>query len=284
MKVVLTTDGSSSAEKSLQWFTSLSICKACDLHVVTVMSSPPSAIDVVYVDDDYDEQERIWAHEAYSRASAILAKAGVAGQHVLRSGHAANEILAYAEAIDAQLIVIGARGSSAVQRIMLGSTSESVATHAHCPVLVVRHPDDPVTSLPPFKVVCAFDGSPAAQAAVSQVASQAWSLDAVLHLVYVVQYPAITIQEGTQAKYLTEGIKASLDDAVKLTSSRFAEVTTHVTNDVHIGDGILTYASKVNADLIVMGDTGQSAISRFFVGSNSRFVLRHADRSVWLAR
>jgi nucleotide-binding universal stress UspA family protein len=37
------------------------------------------------------------------------------------------------------LIVIGSRGLGAVSRMLIGSVSDSIVRHAHCPVLVVRH-------------------------------------------------------------------------------------------------------------------------------------------------
>jgi nucleotide-binding universal stress UspA family protein len=41
--------------------------------------------------------------------------------------------------LGADLIVIGSRGLSGMKRLLMGSVSESVVRHAHCPVLVVRH-------------------------------------------------------------------------------------------------------------------------------------------------
>jgi hypothetical protein len=43
-----------------------------------------------------------------------------------------------AEELDANLIVIGCRGRNAVRRALMGSVSDSVVRHAHCPVLVAR--------------------------------------------------------------------------------------------------------------------------------------------------
>ena len=48
------------------------------------------------------------------------------------------EILAVAEEIGAGMVVIGSRGLGGVKRALMGSKSDSVVHHAHCPVLVVR--------------------------------------------------------------------------------------------------------------------------------------------------
>ena len=59
----------------------------------------------------------------------------VAGTH-LRMGQVALEIVA--EELGADLIVMGCRGLGGVRRALMGSVSDSVVRHAHCPVLVVR--------------------------------------------------------------------------------------------------------------------------------------------------
>ena len=56
----------------------------------------------------------------------------------LRSGDPDKEILCAAEALNVGLIVIGSRGLGAISRALMGSVSDSVVRHAHCPVFVVR--------------------------------------------------------------------------------------------------------------------------------------------------
>jgi nucleotide-binding universal stress UspA family protein len=50
----------------------------------------------------------------------------------------ADQIVEVAEDIGAGLIVMGSRGLGGVRRALMGSVSDSVVRHAHCPVLVVR--------------------------------------------------------------------------------------------------------------------------------------------------
>jgi nucleotide-binding universal stress UspA family protein len=68
----------------------------------------------------------------------IEEEGGSVQQAHLRRGRKDQEIVRLAEEIGAGLIVIGSRGRGGVRRALMGSVSDSVVRHAHCPVLVVR--------------------------------------------------------------------------------------------------------------------------------------------------
>ena len=59
-------------------------------------------------------------------------------QSHLMMGEAAREIIYLAEDLGAGLVVMGSRGRGGIRRALMGSVSDSVVRHAHCPVLVVR--------------------------------------------------------------------------------------------------------------------------------------------------
>ena len=63
---------------------------------------------------------------------------GTVAQAHLRMGRADREIVVVAEEIGAGLIVLGSRGRGGISRALMGSVSDSVLRHAHCPDLVVR--------------------------------------------------------------------------------------------------------------------------------------------------
>ena len=70
----------------------------------------------------------------YSRLELL----GAVVQAHLKIGGPVEEIVALAEETGAGLILLGSRGLGGVGRALMGSVSEFVARHAHCPVLVVR--------------------------------------------------------------------------------------------------------------------------------------------------
>jgi nucleotide-binding universal stress UspA family protein len=52
-----------------------------------------------------------------------------------------HEIVALAEDLGVGLVVVGSRGQGGIRRALMGSVSDAVVRHAHCPVLVVRRQD-----------------------------------------------------------------------------------------------------------------------------------------------
>lgn len=88
------------------------------------------------IGQDFDGEARL------AETQRMAAEAGVEMEwHVAHCG-AAEAILAVAEEVDADLVVVGARGMGPVGRFLRGSVSTKVAHHAPCDVLVVEHGTD----------------------------------------------------------------------------------------------------------------------------------------------
>ena len=86
-----------------------------------------------------------WHEE--SRWLGELATAGIdraKAQVELRSGDAAREILATAERLGSELILVGHHGDARVRHALLGSVARGVLRGARCPVLLVIEPTDEI--------------------------------------------------------------------------------------------------------------------------------------------
>jgi nucleotide-binding universal stress UspA family protein len=68
----------------------------------------------------------------------IEAADGTVARAHLRFGGAPEEVVTLAEDIGVGLIVMGSRGRGGIRRALMGSVSERVVRHAHCPVLIIR--------------------------------------------------------------------------------------------------------------------------------------------------
>jgi nucleotide-binding universal stress UspA family protein len=148
--VLLATDGSKDAELAATTAVDLANSTSSELHIVFVKEDPYISGDPSYwsgVPSEYPftdpEMEREIEQQGRKQLDAEVEKGRSAGGKVaeahLRVGAAATEIVALAEDIEAGLIVMGSRGLGRIRRALMGSVSDGVVRHAHCPVLVVRH-------------------------------------------------------------------------------------------------------------------------------------------------
>ncbi|HSK99362.1 MAG TPA: universal stress protein [Rubrobacteraceae bacterium] len=136
--ILLATDGSSDAELALGTAVDLANSTDSELHVVTVAPGYPS-YDVrnpAVVEQLREEAEKVLGEQA---KKVEQAGGKVAERHLRIAGrHRADQIVEVAEDIGAGLIVMGSRGLGGIRRALIGSVSDSVVRHAHCPVLIVR--------------------------------------------------------------------------------------------------------------------------------------------------
>jgi len=78
------------------------------------------------------------SEERISATARELVPPEVLGKTLVRDGRAHLEIIAAADDIEADLIVMATHGFTGLKHVLLGSTAEQVVRHAHCPVLTVR--------------------------------------------------------------------------------------------------------------------------------------------------
>jgi nucleotide-binding universal stress UspA family protein len=139
-KILLATDGSREADLAATTAAELAESTGSALHVATVVADYPYLS--FYYDDRSEEVERLRgeARKVLDGQVDRVQQAGWAVEeaHLRMGGGPAEEIVALAEEVGAGLIVMGSRGLRGVRRALMGSVSDSVVRHAHCPVLVVR--------------------------------------------------------------------------------------------------------------------------------------------------
>lgn len=138
-RVLLATDGSDDATLAARSATELAEKTSSELHVVHVGEFLPTYL--AQTEEEPAELRREAQRVLDEEAEKARAAGGtVAGTH-LRLGRPAEQIVSLAEELDAGVIVVGSRGLGVLRRAVLGSVSESVVRHAHCPVFVIR-PDE----------------------------------------------------------------------------------------------------------------------------------------------
>jgi nucleotide-binding universal stress UspA family protein len=98
--------------------------------------------------EEVDEMARVWVaeHEAEIKAKhaeiaafdATLPEPFHAAEPIVIEGHPADKILATIHDRKIDLVILGARTPASVSKFLLGSTSQTILSHAPCSVLIVR--------------------------------------------------------------------------------------------------------------------------------------------------
>ena len=139
--ILLATDGSKEAQLAATTAADLTQKTNSELHVVTVGPDYPlyELPEHPAEFEDVLRENRREAKEMLEQQAKQIEEAGATiNETHLREGRAAEEIVEVAEEIGAGLIVMGSRGYGRLRRALLGSVSDAVVRHAHCPVTIVR--------------------------------------------------------------------------------------------------------------------------------------------------
>jgi nucleotide-binding universal stress UspA family protein len=136
--ILIAIDGSPSAREAVEFGLELAAEQEAMLafvHVVPAVDVLPTAGFGVTSARLHDVTEADRA--PLEEAAKIAAERGVpAGVHLLQ-GNPVDEIVAAADSLDADLIVVGSRGHGTVMNALLGSVSRGVLHEARRPVLIV---------------------------------------------------------------------------------------------------------------------------------------------------
>jgi nucleotide-binding universal stress UspA family protein len=141
--ILIATDGSESAHEALEFGLELADEQGATpfvVHVAPAVEMLPYAsfaAPAPTVPHELDANDRTPLKEA----TEIAARRGLEIKMELLRGSPADEIVAFADTTDADLIVVGSRGHGAIASVLLGSVSRAVLHESRRPVLVVRGAD-----------------------------------------------------------------------------------------------------------------------------------------------
>jgi nucleotide-binding universal stress UspA family protein len=152
--IVVGTDGSVPAEEAVRQATDLASRDGARLHLVTAYHDPQILQETTVWTNDpkgvidtgrAGGAERTETVDLREVAESLLKRAargalskGVDVETHAREGHPAEVIIDVAKQVQADLIVVGSRGLTGIQRYLLGSVSSKVSEHAPCNVMIVR--------------------------------------------------------------------------------------------------------------------------------------------------
>ncbi|MDE1858734.1 MAG: universal stress protein [Thaumarchaeota archaeon] len=142
--IVVAFDGSRDSEKAVQVACSISAKYGSRVTIVHVYRSPSTVFAPgpgMPVPDfgDLEQAAEETAKGILTRGLDLALKSGVKARgELMESSSAVEAVVTFSSQDKADLIVVGTRGMTGFKKLVLGSVSTGVVSHATCPVLVVR--------------------------------------------------------------------------------------------------------------------------------------------------
>lgn len=311
MRILIGYDGSEYAGAIFEDLKRAGLPRESDVKVVTVadllMSNPPVEEVVAQVltsrrvaaahKQAETHAERVikeaedFASKAIERLRSEFPEWNVTSEVI--TGTPAWELLDAARGWDADLIVIGSEGRSAIGRFFLGSVSKKIATDAHCSVRVARQPA-PKNEDESTRIIIGVDGSPASEEAIYAVGRRVWQSGAEVKLVAVddatppnriaARLPQAAEMINSYLQSRESRVSSMLDWAIKELNI-IGLKTSVLTEKGDPRNVLLEVARKWNADSIFVGTRDfKTAFERFRLGSVSTAVVTDAHCSVEIVR
>lgn len=208
---------------------------------------------------------------------------GIAAQTRVVDGNPLTGIAAEADALDTNLVVLGARGESFLRHALLGSTAERLLRKSvRHPVLVVKQPPHEAYR----SVLIAVDFSPASIEAIRvarQLAPQAdFTLLHAFELPYEGKLAFAGVDEQLIRQYVTTGSESRhkrLHDLAAAVGLSPEDYSARVIHD-DPSQQIIAMEQEVDADLIVVGKHGTHVAEELLLGSVTKHVLAESQCDV----
>jgi len=247
-------------------------------HVVQpVFSAHPSYVYPDMVNDIYQDM-RTHAAEQLEQFVTSHTPGGGQVECQVRDGAVTDAILALAESVKADLIVMGTHGRHGFDHLMLGSVTEKVLRKARCPVLVVRRPvhdfvapADRAEPVRLHRLLFCTDFSPHSERALAYALSLAEEYQAELTLLHVIEEIPVSSDLTTTTAEVVRQLEASIP----------AEERSRVTIKSRMRVGrpyqeIVRFGQETETDLAVLGVRGRGALDLALFGSTTHRVIQQA--------
>lgn len=288
LKILVATDGSEDAAAACRFVHALPLSEGTSIHAVSVIDATAFNGFEAYwtAAEQFRQAAEAHAAQALQSAAAILTREGVTVTTASVDGYPAREVLRAADEIDADLVVVGSKGLSGLERLLMGSVAQAVVKRSKRPVLVARQPAGNVC-----EALLATDGSEHARHAVEFAARLPLPAGAERLLVHVIRpyrgFPDYLLFDPREHRAAVDAVRqkqAELGDALLAETEELLKALGAATERVlRCGDPateILRLAEQRGVDLIVAGARGVSLLEGLWMGSVAERLLKEAPCSV----
>jgi len=289
-RLLLATDFSEWARRAEEYAWALAAFWQATLTVMTVVEfqpglDPAHAVNQLYLTHRmYDATARLAAFKERSSQRGIETRTRVG------TGIPSEELIAAAEAENADLLIVGTRGKSGLAHVLLGSTAERVIRMAPCPVLAIhttKAAGPAYEGISLDRILVATDFSTCSLEAVQYAAVFAGQAKASIELLHILEPASYGIDFTIESSDKREQKRRAAMDRLEALASELAATGIAVKLSLLGGvaaDTILEFAARSSSNLIVMGTHGRRGFSHVLAGSVTEAVLRRGTIPVLAVR
>ena len=300
MRILIAYDGSPCADAALDDLQRAGLPATADVLVIFVTETsgplpPPSMMEILTEPKEASSDSQVPQH--VTQTERLLGEGARRLQNkfptwqvktAVATGNPAKQLLCRAEEWEANLLVVGSHGRTALNRLILGSVSQSVMSGAKCSVRIARgRLDEPGL---PVRILIGIDASEASRAAVREVARREWPSGTEVKLI-AVEDPMTPTLIGRLIPAVARAVTESNREELRSIEDELAQCTRLINRDdlkvstiVRKGEPkrvLVQLAQEWRADCVFVGATGVGTrLERFVLGSTSAAVAAQAHCSV----
>jgi nucleotide-binding universal stress UspA family protein len=267
-RILIPVDFSEYSEEALKVAAQIARKNNCEIILLHLLELPHQSIDA-YGNANSIPEIIFFKNKAISKLEELMDADYLKGINVseaIELKNVSEGIIDTSIKNDVDLIVMGSHGTSGFKELLVGSNTEKVVRFSNIPVLVIKK------EAKEFKTknfVFASDFSRETRKPFRKMIQFAKFFDSNLFLVMIC----------TPSSFKTTA------DAEKIMSDFIAHFdienySSHIYNDINIENGIINFASSVEADLIGMCTHGRTGLAHFYNGSIGEDLVNHAIKPV----
>jgi nucleotide-binding universal stress UspA family protein len=255
-QILIPTDFSDCANAAVETAIKLAKQSNATVHFLTVYDLLPN--------QDLEQKKKF----ALTQIGTKYANQGVTIKTAYIKGKFIETINEYIKSNDINLLVMGSHGASGLNEIMIGSNTQKVVRHVHCPVLVIKEKLDNVD----FKnIVFASDFS----------LKEKEVFERFLSFIEQFSNPHIHLVAVNTSSFFNQP-EFLLRDAMKEFKNMTGEIpcTTNIQYNFNVEHGIEYFSETIDADLIVVSNYQKSMLRKLFVGSTVEALINHSKTPI----
>ncbi len=272
-KILWATDFSDEAQDSLYYadiFAKTFKAKLFALHVVPDFS--PALYTAPSMKEQIEKRVNSVKKEATKKLETLKKSKGISFDILTKKGNASKKIIEAIEENDIDLVVMGKKGMSALEKIFIGSVANHVLRAVPCPILLTKKK----TGKPKFKkFLVPTDFTEQEEVERNYAWKLAKEFDGDLTFLHVLElhdyeFSPRVLDEmfDSLMKKLKQRRKSEKEDI---------KISEEITRAINASLGIVDYAETNKYDLIIISTYVHSRLEKFFLGSTTEKVISHSN-------